>query len=692
MSPDLNIDQLAINTIRCLAIDAIQKANSGHPGTPIDAAPTAYTLWQKFLRYDPEDPQWLNRDRFVLSGGHASMLLYGLIFLAGIKAANPSYEEVGREAITLDDIKNFRQGGSRCPGHPEHGWTSGVETTTGPLGQGVANSVGMAIASRWLAATYNRPNFNLFDFNVYALCGDGDLMEGVACEAASLAGHLKLDNLCWIYDRNRITLADSIEVTFTEDVATRFLSYGWNITRVTDPNDTEMLVRAYQNFLNTTGMPTLIIVHSHIGYGAPHKQDTAAAHGEPLGDEEARLTKEFFGFSPDEFFVVPDGVREHFKANLGKRGAELRQAWQKLFEGYRSQFPDLADQIERLARRELPEGWEKALPTFPPDPKGVSTRVASGKILNAVAEKVPWIVGGDADLYPSTKTHLSFEFAGEFEPPEKGGDYRGRNLHFGLREHAMVAVINGLALCGLRAFGSTFLIFSDYARPSIRLASLMDLPILLVFTHDSISVGEDGPTHQPIEQIASFRAMPGMTVIRPADANEMVEAYRVIMSLKDRPTVLICTRQNLPVIDRSKFAPASGLAKGAYVLADPPDGSPEVILIATGSEVSLCLTAFEQLTAAGLKVRVVSMPSWELFDEQDQAYQDSILPPAITARVSVEEASPVGWHRYVGSQGKVLGMKTFGMSAPLKVVTEHFGFVPDHVVAAAKEVLARAGK
>jgi transketolase len=692
MAPDLTIDQLAINTIRCLAIDAIQKANSGHPGTPIDAAPTAYTLWQNFLRYDPEDPQWLNRDRFVLSGGHASMLLYALIFLAGIKAANPSYEDVGREAITLDDIKTFRQDGSRCPGHPECGWTSGVETTTGPLGQGVATSVGMAIASRWLAATYNRPDYTLFDFNVYAICGDGDLMEGVASEAASLAGHLKMDNLCWIYDRNRITLADSIEVTFTEDVATRFLSYGWNITRVTDPNDTEMLVRAYQNFLSTTDRPTLIIVHSHIGYGAPHKQDTSAAHGEPLGNEEARLTKEFFGFNPDEFFVVPDGVREHFKENMGKRGAELRQAWHKLFEGYRSQYPDLAGQIGCIQRGDMPDGWEKALPTFPPDPKGMSTRVASGKVLNAVAEKAPWLVGGDADLYPSTKTHLSFEFAGEFEPPGKGGDYRGRNLHFGLREHAMAATVNGLALCGLRAFGSTFLIFSDYARPAIRLASLMDLPVLLVFTHDSISVGEDGPTHQPIEQMASFRAIPGMIVIRPADANETVEAYRVIMSLKDRPTVLICTRQNLPVIDRSKFAPAGLLAKGAYVLADPPDGAPEVILIATGSEVSLCLAAMEQLVAEGIKVRVVSMPCWELFDEQDQAYQDSVLPPSITARVSVEEASPLGWHRYVGSAGIVLGMKTFGMSAPLKVVAEHFGFVPDHVVAAAREVLGRAGK
>jgi transketolase len=692
MARNLDIDQLAINTIRTLAIDAIQKANSGHPGTPIDAAPTAYILWQQFLRHDPDDPQWINRDRFVLSGGHASMLLYSLIHLAGIKAANPSYEEVGREAVTLDDIKTFRQGGSRCPGHPEYGWTSGVETTTGPLGQGVATSVGMAMAGRWLAATYNRPSFDLFDFNVYALCGDGDLMEGVACEAASLAGHLRLSNLCWIYDRNRITLADPIEVAFTEDVATRFLSYGWNVTRVTDPNDPELLVRAYQNFLNTTEIPTLIIVHSHIGYGAPHKQDTQAAHGEPLGEEEARLTKEFFGFSPNEFFVVPEGVREHFAANLGKRGAHLRREWSKLFDGYRAQYPDLADQIERIQRRDLPEGWDKGLPTFPPDPKGLATRVVSGKVLNAVAERVPWLVGGDADLYPSTKTKLTFEFAGEFEPPEKGGDYRGRNFHFGLREHAMNAAINGMALTGLRAFGSTFLIFSDYARPSIRLASLMDMPVILVYTHDSISVGEDGPTHQPIEQIASLRAMPGMIVIRPADANEMVEAYRVVMSLKDRPAALICTRQALPTIDRSKFAPAGGLAKGAYVLADPPDGRPELILIGTGSEVSLCLTAWEQLTSEGTKVRVVSMPSWELFDAQSPDYRRSVLPPEITARVSVEEASSLGWDRYVGSRGLVLGMKTFGMSAPVKVVTEHFGFVAEHVVAAAREVLSRAGK
>ncbi len=691
MARHLDIDQLSINTIRTLVIDAIQQAKSGHPGTPIDAAPTAYTLWQNFLRYDPEHPNWPNRDRFVLSSGHASMLLYSLIHLAGIKAANPTYQKLGEDAVTLEDIKTFRQGGSRCPGHPEYGWTSGVETTTGPLGQGVATSVGMAIAGRWLAANYNRPDFNLFDFNIYALCGDGDMMEGVASEAASLAGHLRLANLCWIYDNNRVTIEGHTDITFTEDVASRFLAYGWNVTRVTDPNDPEMLRRGYQYFLDNQDRPTLIIVHSHIGYGAPHKQDTAAAHGEPLGDEEARLTKEFFGFSADKYFVVPDGVREHFKANMGKRGAKLRKEWDQLFERYRSQYPDLADQIERMQRRELPEGWDQALPTFPPDPKGKSTREVSGKVLNAVAEKVPWLIGGAADLAPSTKTRLAFEFAGDFEPPGTGGDYRGRNFHFGIREHAMCAAVNGMALTGVRAYGSGFLIFTDYARGSMRLSSLMDLPVLHIWTHDSISLGEDGPTHQPIEQIASLRAMPGMIVIRPADANEMVEAYRVIMSLKDRPAALICTRQALPTVDRSKFAPAGGLAKGAYVLADPPDGKPELILIGTGSEVSLCVAAYEQLTSEGIKVRVVSMPSWELFDEQSQDYQDSVLPPAVTARVSVEEASPIGWHRYAGSQGVVLGMKTFGMSAPIKVVTEHFGFVTDHVVAAAKEALARGG-
>lgn len=688
MSADKTV-QLAINTIRTLAIDAIQKANSGHPGTPLDVAPAAYTLWQQVLRYDPDYPNWLNRDRFVLSGGHASMLLYALIHLAGIKAANPSYEELGREAVSLDDIKNFRQAGSRCPGHPEYGWTSGVESTTGPLGQGVATSVGMAIAGRWLAETYNRPGYNLFDFNLYALCGDGDMMEGISSEAASIAGHLRLSNLCWIYDNNRVTIEGHTDITFTEDVAARFLAYGWEVIRVTDPNDVEMLERAYRRFLTVGDRPTLIVVHSHIGYGAPHKQDSPSAHGEPLGPEEVRLTKEFFGFSPDETFVVPPGVREHFAATMGARGSRLRQEWEQLFARYRAQYPDLADQIERLSKRELPADWEKALPTYPPSAAGMATRDVSGKVLNALAEKIPWLIGGSADLTPSTKTRLTFEFAGDFQRHGSLGNYRGRNLHFGIREHAMCAIVNGMVLSGLRAFGSGFLIFTDYARGAIRLSSLMDLPVIHIWTHDTISVGEDGPTHQPIEQLVSLRAIPGMVVIRPADANEVVEAYRLILSLKSRPAALICSRQALPIFDRTKFAPANGLAKGGYVLADAPDGKPDVILIGCGSEVSLCVQASERLTAEGIKTRIVSMPAWELFDEQDQQYQDSVLPPSVTARVTVEEASPIGWERYAGRDGVVLGMRTFGMSAPMKIVAEHFGFTPDHVTTVAKDVVAR---
>ena len=688
--PRGDIDQLAINTVRTLAIDAIQKADSGHPGTPMGAAPTVYTLWQRILRYDPEQPMWPNRDRFVLSSGHASMLLYALIHLAGIKAANPSYEQVGREAVTLDDIKTFRQAGSRCPGHPEYGWTSGVESTTGPLGQGVATSVGMAIAGRWLAETYNRPGYDVFNFNVYALCGDGDMMEGISSEAASLAGHLRLPNLCWIYDSNRVTIEGHTDIAFTEDVAARFMGYGWNVTRVTDPNDTELVERAYENFKSTNDRPTMIIVHSHIGYGAPHKQDSPAAHGEPLGPEEARLTKEFFGFSPDETFVVPDGVREHFAANMGARGSRLRTEWEQLRTRYRAQYPDLAEQLECIKNRELPAEWEKALPIFPPSATGMSTRDVSGKLLNLLGEKIPWLLGGAADLAPSTKTRLTFEFAGDFQARGPLGDYRGRNFHFGIREHAMVAIVNGMVLTGLRAFGSGFFIFTDYARGAIRLSSLMDLPVLHVWTHDSISLGEDGPTHQPIEQLVSLRAIPGMVVIRPADANEMVEAYRVALSLKNRPVALICTRQALPIVDRTKFAAASGLAKGAYVLVDASDGKPDVILIGCGSEVGLCVQAWEQLTAQGTKARVVSMPCWALFDEQDQAYRDTVLPPSIGARVTVEEASPIGWDRYAGPNGVVLGMRTFGMSAPMKIVTEHFGFTPEHVVAAAKQVMARA--
>jgi transketolase len=687
MRTQSDIDQLAINTIRMLVVDAVQKAKSGHPGTPMDAAPAAYTLWQRVLRYDPADPRWINRDRFVLSSGHASMLLYSLIHLAAIKAANPSYEEVGRDAVTLDDIKAFRQAGSRCPGHPEYGWTSGVETTTGPLGQGVATSVGMAAARQWLRANYNRPGYDLFDFNVYALCGDGDMMEGVASEAGALAGHLRVSNLCWIYDSNRVTIEGHTDIAFTEDVAARFLAYGWNVLRVTDANDTERLERAYHGFLSTEDRPTLIIVHSHIGYGAPHKQDSPEAHGEPLGEEEVRLTKEFFGFDPAQDFVVPDGVRQHFSAQLGARGARLNAEWQDTFQRYLNQYPDLAEQVVCMSKRGLPSGWEAALPDFPPSATGLSTRDASGRVLNAVAERIPWIVGGAADLTPSTKTRLTFETAGDFQPGEPLGNRRGRNMHFGVREHAMCAAVNGMTLTGLRAFGSGFLIFTDYARGAIRLASLMDLPVLHIWTHDSISVGEDGPTHEPIEQLVSLRAIPGMVVIRPADANEMSEAYRCILQLQHRPAALICSRQPLPIVDRTKFAPAAGLAKGAYVLTDAPDAKPDVILIASGSEVTLCLTARDKLVAEGVTTRVVSMPSWELFEEQDATYRDSVLPPSVTARVTVEEGSPLGWQRYAGPTGVVLGMRTFGMSAPMKVVAEHFGFTTDTVVAAAKRAM-----
>ncbi len=688
MPAQSDLDQLTINTIRMLVVDAVQKAKSGHPGTPMDAAPTAYTLWQRLLRYDPADPEWMNRDRFVLSAGHASMLLYSLIHLTGIKAVGPSYHGEAREAVTLDDIKTFRQPGSRCPGHPEYGMTSGVETTTGPLGQGASTSVGMAMASRFMAATYNRPGFPLFDYNVYALCGDGDMMEGITSEAASLAGHLRLSNLCWIYDSNRVTIEGHTDIAFTEDTAARFLAYGWNVTRVSDANDLDMLERAFGVFLATSDRPTLIVVHSHIGYGAPHKQDSPEAHGEPLGEAEVRLTKQFFGFDPDQSFVVPEAVRQHLAAGFGARGARMRAAWQDLFRRYRTQFPEQAEQIDRIATRELPAGWEKALPTFPPDATGMATRDASGKVLNAVAAVVPWLVGGAADLSPSTKTHLTFEGAGDFQPDGNLGNYAGRNMHFGVREHAMCAAVNGMTLCGLRAFGSGFLIFTDYARGSIRLSSIMDLPVLHIWTHDSISVGEDGPTHQPIEQLISLRAIPGMMVIRPADANEMSEAYRVALTTRHHPVALICSRQPLPIVDRTKFAAAANLAKGAYVLADAPDGKPDVILIASGSEVGLCVAAREQLTADGVKARVVSMPCWELFDEQDAAYRDSVLPPVVTARVTVEEASTLGWARYAGPSGVTVGMHSFGMSGPMKQIAEHFGFTVNGVVTAAKQAMA----
>jgi transketolase len=687
MTSQADMDQLAINTMRILAVDAIQKAKSGHPGTPMDAAPAAYTLWQRLLRYDPLALDWVDRDRFVLSGGHASMLLYTLIYLAGIKDGSARDGQDRRDAITLDDIKTFRQAGSRCAGHPEYGWTPGVETTTGPLGQGVATSVGMAIAGQWLRATYNRPGFTVFDFNVYALCGDGDMMEGVASEAASVAGHLQLANLCWVYDSNRMSIEGSTDIALTEDVAARFMAYGWDVLRVTDANDTAMLERAYRGFLATQDRPTLIIVHSHIGYGAPHKHDTAEIHGDPLGEEELRATKQFFGFDPAAEFVVPDGVREHFAAQLGARGARLRAEWQEMFARYRTEYPDLAEQIDCMSERSLPRGWDAALPQFVPSAKGMATREAAGQVLNAIAQKVPWVVGGAADLAPSTKTRLTFANAGDFQPGGTLGDYRGRNLHFGVREHEMCAIVNGMTLTGLRGFGSGYFIFTDYARPAIRLASLMEIPALHIWTHDSISLGEDGPTHQPIEHLISLRAMPGMVVMRPADANETTEAFRYAMQLRNRPVAMICSRQALPIIDRTQFAPASDLARGAYVLADTR-GRPNVILIASGSEVSLCLAARELLAADGVQARVVSMPSWEMFEEQDAAYREQVLPASVTARVAVEEASPLGWERYAGPSGIVLGMRTFGMSAPSKVVADHFGFTADHVASAARQVIA----
>ena len=680
------LDTLAINTIRTLAMDAVQKANSGHPGTPMALAPVAYVLWQQFLRFDPEDPIWPNRDRFILSNGHASMLLYALLHLAGVRAVNPKYERLGELAVTLEDIKNFRQLESKAPGHPEYRLTSGVETTTGPLGQGVATSVGMAMAERWMAAHFNRPDFEMFNFNVYAICGDGDMMEGVSGEAASLAGHLRLSNLCWIYDNNHITIEGHTDLAFSEDVATRFLGYGWNVTRVGDANDLELLARAYQTFLDTKDRPTLVIVDTHIAYGAPNKQDTSAAHGEPLGEDEIRLTKEAYGWPPDAKFLVPDAVPDHFRRGLGARGRQLREGWFTMLARYRREHPALADELDRIQRRELPEGWDRDLPTFEPDAKGVGGRDASAKVLNAVARAVPWLVGGSADLAPSTKTRLTFDGAGDLGPTTPGA----RNMHFGIREHAMAAVLNGMALAKLRPFGSTFFTFSDYARPAIRLAAIIELPVIHVYTHDSIGVGEDGPTHQPVEHLASLRAIPGLLTLRPGDANEVVEAWRVIMQLRHEPVALVLSRQAMPTLDRTRYAPASGVARGAYVLADPPRGEPEVILIASGSEVSLCVAAYEELTAEGLRARVISMPCWELFERQPEAYRDSVLPPAITARVAVEQASTFGWAAYVGPLGEVIGMKTFGASAPLKALQTKFGFTPERVVAAARETLARA--
>jgi transketolase len=681
-----SIDQVCINTIRTLAMDAVQQANSGHPGTPMALAPVGYTVWQHFLRFDPDDPIWPNRDRFVLSNGHASMLLYALLHLTGVKAVDAGYQRLDEAAVTLDDIKRFRQLGSRCPGHPEYHLTSGVETTTGPLGQGCGNSVGMALAGRWLAQHFNRPDFKVFDYDVYVICGDGDMMEGVSSEAASFAGHQMLGNLCWIYDSNRITIEGHTDLAFSDDVAARFLAYGWNVQHVGDANDAERLRQAIEVFKRTDDVPTMIIVDSHIGYGAPHKHDTSAAHGEPLGEEEIRLAKRSYGWPEDAKFLVPDGVREHFREGIGRRGRGLQEEWNTLFKSYRKKHPDLADQIDRMQKRDLPDGWDANLPVFAADAKGVASRDSSGKVLNAIAARHPWLIGGSADLAPSTKTRLKFEGAGDLEADTPGGD----NLHFGVREHAMGAILNGLALSKIRPYGAGFLIFSDYMKPPIRLAALMELPVIYVFTHDSIGVGEDGPTHQPVEQLIALRSVPGLLTLRPADANEVVEAWRVIIGLRHKPACLALSRQALPTFDRARYAPAAGLARGAYVLADAPDGKPEIILIGTGSEVALCVDAYEELKRGGVPARVVSMPSWELFEQQDQAYRDGVLPPNVMARVSVEMGSVIGWDRYVGMTGARIGMSTFGSSAPLKDLLPKFGFTPAKVVAAAKEQIAKS--
>ena len=679
------IDQLCVDTIRTLAMDAVQEADSGHPGTPMAMAPVAYALWQRHLRFDPNDPVWPNRDRFVLSAGHASMLLYALLHLTGVKAVNRGGETSGEAAVSLADIRNFRQLDSRTPGHPEYRWTAGVETTTGPLGQGAAASVGMAIAGRWLAATFNRPGFDLFDCDVYALAGDGCMMEGLSGEAASLAGHHKLSNLCWIYDNNRITIEGRTDLAFTEDVAARFSGYGWNVLHVDDANDLAMFSKAFNDFRNTHDRPTLVIVDSHIAYGAPNKQDTHAAHGEPLGEEEIRLTKRNYGWPEDARFLVPDEVISHFKQGVGERGRGLRDAWCDCFEAYKKAHPDLAQAFLTMQRRELPDGWDRDIPIFSPDEKGDASRNTSGRVLNAIARNVPWLIGGSADLAPSTKTRLAFDGAGVFAADTPGG----RNFHFGVREHAMAAVLNGMALSYIRPFGSGFLIFSDYARPAIRLAALMEIPVIHIFTHDSIGLGEDGPTHQPIEHLASLRAIPHLIVLRPGDANEVAEAWRVIMTMRHQPVALILSRQNLPTLDRAKYASADGVARGAYVLADTGGGLPQIILIATGSEVSLCMAAYEQLIAEGIRARVVSMPSWELFELQDRAYRDSVLPPAVSTRVSVEMAATLGWAKYVGPHGISIGMETFGASAPLSDLRKKFGFTVERIVASAKALLEK---
>ncbi|NWD90588.1 transketolase [Pseudomonas sp. K5002] len=673
------VDTQCINTIRTLAMDAVQKANSGHPGTPMGLAPVGYTLWSRFLRYHPEHPDWPNRDRFVLSVGHASMLLYSLLHLAGVVEIDAHGKRSGQPAISLDDIKQFRQMSSKTPGHPEYRMTTGVETTTGPLGQGCANSVGMAMAERWLAKRFNRDDQVLFDYNVYTLCGDGDMMEGISSEAASIAGHLKLENLCWIYDNNTISIEGHTELAFSEDVIKRFQAYGWHTLHVTDANNLLALSDALSTFQKNTGAPTLIVVDSVIGYGSPHKHNTASAHGEPLGEEEIRLTKAAYGWPEDSSFLVPDEARTVLRDALLKRSKPLYEQWTETLSHLEQYEPELADELRRMRAGEMPEHWQEQLPSFATDAKGVASRAAGGEVLNAFAKQIPWLLGGSADLSPSTKTNLTFDDAGRFSAE----NYGGRNLHFGIREHAMGAIANGMALSYLRPYTSTFLVFSDYMKPPIRLAAIMELPVVFVFTHDSIGVGEDGPTHQPIEHLTQLRATPGLLTLRPGDANETLEAWKIALAQPHRPTCVVLSRQNLPTLDRTKYAAATGTSRGAYVLAGAD--KPQVILMATGSEVSLAVEAYEQLKAEGVAAQVVSMPSWELFEEQDQAYRDSVLPPAVKARLVVEQAGPLGWDRYVGQTGAKVVMNSFGASAPLSKLQAKFGFTLDNVVKLAKE-------
>jgi transketolase len=678
---DLDIDTLCIDTIRTLSIDAVQKANSGHPGAPMALAPVAYELWQNHLRYDPADPTWPNRDRFVLSNGHASMLLFSVLHLAGVRKVDDDYTVTQEPAVSLHEIERFRQLKSRTPGHPEYRWTSGVETTTGPLGQGIATSVGMAIASKWQGQRFGE---DLFDFDVYAFAGDGCLMEGVSHEAASLAGHLKLDNLCWLYDNNHITIDGDTDLAYEDDVPTRFAGYHWNVAHVTDANDRAQIAAALEQFKATGDRPTLIVVDSHIGYGSPNKQDTEAAHGEPLGEEEVKLTKRFYGWPEDAQFLVPDGVMEHFAEGLGKRGAELHAAWRQQLEA-----SSHSEEIAMMQHRELPDGWDADLPSFDADEeKGLATRKASNQVENAIAERVPWMIAGSADLTDSTSVRLNFDGAENFEP----GEFDGRQIHFGIREHAAVTACNGMSLCKLRPLWSTYLTFSDYGRPGIRLSALMEIPVIHLFTHDSIGLGEDGPTHQPIEQLASLRAMPHLDVIRPADANEVTEAWKLAVGRTHNPVAMVLTRQNVPVFDRSKYASAEGVRRGGYVLADAAGGDPELILIASGSEVQLALGAHEALAAEGVRSRVVSLPCWEAFDRQDEAYRDEVLPSNGAVRVAIEEGSTFGWERYVGSDGTILGMHTFGQSGKFADVETEFGFTLENVTEVAREALEKGGK